>query len=126
MSQVYDQRPDWDEFEIAWAAGYFDGEGSAGYYNGKGTYALNGSARLAIGGTQEVELFRFQSAVLGLGTVRGPYIAKGLGKKPMYKWQVQNFQGVQAVIALLWKYLSENKKTACLKTLKEYHAVRQT
>lgn len=107
--------------ELAWAAGYFDGEGSVGYYLGKGN-GNNGCVRVVIGNTQVEELKRFQSAVGGLGRITGPRNFDH--RKSMWKWQAQNFESAQAVTALLWKYLSSNKKNDFVKAWTSDKVVR--
>ena len=100
-------RPDWDELELAWAAGYFDGEGSIGCYGGKGS-GNNKSLALSVGNTQLEELERFKAAVGGVGTINGPYSKNK--RKPFYSYRVQNVEGVKFVVSCIWNYLSSNKR----------------
>lgn len=94
--------------ELAWAAGFFDGEGSAGVCTGSsGRFYLT----LSVGQNNQSTLVRFQKAVLGLGRQYGPYTYKKRpNTKPWYNWKVSTFQSVQAVIAVLWQFLSEPKR----------------
>jgi len=93
--------------QLAWAAGLFDGEGSAiaskradrpGYLRLEATVPQCGHD-----GLPEV-LVRFRAAVAGVGTVTGP------DSNDMYVWRASGFQDAQAVIALLWQHLGEVKR----------------
>lgn len=114
-------RPDCNEpIELAWAAGYFDGEGNVGYYGGKGDGSYR-SLRLAIGNTQLAELERFQRAVGGLGSITGP--TQLPGRRPIWKWQIQNSDGARSVLSMLWPYLSDNKRRDAAQALEKYREV---
>ncbi len=107
--------------ELAWAAGFYDGEGSFHSAPGKvskaGSYKLYVTANISQA-TEEGRnrLLRFQSAVGGLGHVAGPY---DQGKKPLYQWRSDKFEEVQAVVALLWFKLSSTKKAQATKVLRK-------
>lgn len=92
--------------EIAWAAGFFDGEGCATVRsNGGGKYLY---LRLVISQNDTEVLERFMHAV-GVGYILGPthYKDKSL---PMYQWQVNRNADVMSVIDLLMPLLSSKKK----------------
>jgi hypothetical protein len=91
----------WRE-ELSWSAGFFDGEGTTGL--SKGRYA-----RMSIHQVDRRPLDRFQSAVLGVGSVIGPYPHKNGRWQPIHQWRVSG-SGAQAVLAMLWPFLSEPKK----------------
>jgi hypothetical protein len=90
--------------ELAWAAGFFDGEGSVYRYKGQG------ALRLQIAQVDRRPLDRFRAAVLEIGRVNGPYPNKGLNRKPYWSWNVTSVESGQAVIALLWRFLSGPKR----------------
>lgn len=95
-----------DTHELAWAAGFFDGEGTT---TGD---AKAGRPRTFLSVAQSGDpdlLHRFQSAVGGLGRVNGPW-AKSRGYRPQYAYQIHGFEAVQAVIAMLWPWLGETKR----------------
>lgn len=103
--------------ELAWAAGFFDGEGS--------TYArkVKGYAYLVLSVHQvELEnLQKFQRALGMRGVINGPY---GGPKRvsPIYQWTSCTFEDSQAVMAMLWPFLTTPKREqykAALKTVKE-------
>lgn len=96
-----------DRIEVAWAAGLFDGEGWVGMArSGRAGYKY---LRLAIGQAAPPDvLHRFKAAV-GVGDVQGPYKSKP-GCKLHYQYRVRGFEKVQAVVAMLWPFLSRPKK----------------
>ena len=97
-----------DREELAWAAGLFDGEGTIGYYK-KAIHLAIGQA--AAKSCPEV-LIRFKTAVGNLGTIGGPYgpYPSKLGKRPHWTFRANNFEHVQAIVAMLWNWLSEPKR----------------
>ena len=107
--------------ELAWAAGFFDGEGStclvkrADRPHGAGAAAL----RMVVVQTDPRPLARFQEAVGGLGTI-GPRTPRG-EHKPQWSWYASKFETIQAALAMLWPHLSQPKRdqaTRCLQTWK--------
>lgn len=95
--------------ELAWAAGFFDGEGSAYVqYSSRTKYAEKGKyAYPAIQVTQKDPrpLQRFMDALGGIGNVRGPY-DKHNGQCFWHKAG----KGALEVVEMLWPYLSEPKR----------------
>jgi len=94
------------EAQLAWAAGFFDGEGSIQLRRGT-------LLQLYVGQTDPRPLERFAAAV-GVGKVNGPYgpyPRKGRANtwKPMYAWQVGGRKAEQ-VFDLLRPFLSEPKR----------------
>jgi len=91
--------------ELAWAAGFFDGEGSTWLHksslNKDGTRST--SVRINVGQKDLRPLTRFHSAVGGLGYI----YRKGSG---MWQYQVARKADVHQVIWALWPYLSEPKQ----------------
>jgi hypothetical protein len=106
-----------DSHELAWAAGFFDGEGYTGLIgNARG-------AQMQIPQVDRRPLDRFHAAVGGLGRV---------GFRPRKKWrdqwywQVGSFPNVEAVLALLWPFLSEPKREQAERVLAAYRAKPHT
>ena len=94
--------------ELAWAAGFFDGEGSTS----KSTHqTVNGNtryyAKIQLGQVDRRNLERFHKSIGGIGKIRGPVKTP---TKPRYDWSAGGFEDVQAVIALLWCWLSPAKR----------------
>jgi|SRR5882724_11285517 len=108
--------------ELAWAAGFFDGEGCVGSYLRKGKNRQR-TLTIAIQQVRREPLDRFRKAVLGCGTVSGPYRwdAAKPHQKPRFTYTIHSFKTGQAVIAMLWKFLSEPKKEQALKALTIWH-----
>jgi len=99
--------PPLDLEEIAWAAGFFDGEGTT---IATTTTARPGYFRLQVtvpqcgrDGVPEV-LLRFQRAVLGMGVLDSP------DANFIHRWRAQGFGDAQATIALLWRFLGPVKR----------------
>lgn len=102
----------WRE-ELAWAAGFFDGEGCFRLHTKAG---IDGRfyAQITINQIHPEVLERFQRAVLGAGNIRGPYIPSGTTKageprKPTWNYACTNFEHVQAVYVMLIPFLGSVK-----------------
>lgn len=104
--------------ELAWAAGLWDGEGSASKsppYILKATGQTIYYPKLQMGQVDKRNLERFQKAVGGLGHICGPV------KTPTnirYDWRVGSFEDFQAVTALLWNWLGPAKRDQIRKVFK--------
>lgn len=98
--------------ELAWAAGFFDGEGTV-MWRGRKRAELS----LVVGQSDIRPLRRFQAAVGGLGTVRGPYFQKNPKHKPYWVFGVGSHKNTQAVVAMLWNWLSEPKREQALEAI---------
>lgn len=105
--------------QLAWAAGFFDGEGSIGLYKNKRGLMLH----MDIGQANPYVLEKFLS-VVGLGSVTGPRPRKNPNHSPHWSWDATGFEKCQAVIALLWIWLSPVKRAqaaAALTSAREYY-----
>lgn len=98
-------------FELAWAAGFFDGEGSA-FCKVKPPRpeTPGGFASLGVSMKQvrREPLDRFVAAV-GVGNVRGPYQVKNPNGQPIFEWGVSGAPA-DLVLAGLWPFLSDPKR----------------
>lgn len=110
---------------LAWAAGFFDGEGSFAAVAEKRTRQPSYSARVSIQQSSHTEvpevLVRFQD-VLGMGQVGGPILRKtkrGVDRAPMYWYTLYGFEKVQAAIAMLWPFLSSPKREQAARVLNQ-------
>ena len=103
--------------ELAWAAGFFDGEGHVG--TGRPT-SKRLDLYLSISQVERRVLDRFRAAV-GCGKVDGPYLhpvsVKRGNEQPRYYFQTQRFEYVQAIITMLWTFLSPVKREQALRAL---------
>lgn len=119
--------------ELAWAAGFFDGEGSSmvtwdkgakGFPSEHKRYASLRMSLCQAGEYAQYLLDRFKNAVNGIGFINGPY---NYGKKSnltTWHWRVHGFEHTQAVIAMLWPRLGPAKRQQAklaLLTMRGYH-----
>ena len=96
-----------DTHELAWAAGFFDGEGTISFKpNGKGN---KGRPDIQIAQSEVYPLERFKLAV-GVGKVYGPYGPYTTQSKPYWLYDAGLPANVQLVIERMWKYLSPTKR----------------
>lgn len=92
------------ELELAWAAGFYDGEGSTGT-TGRGR---NCYLRAAIDQVEPEPLRRFREAVGGLGSITGPHEREG-NRRPVWHYYATHHDAIQ-VLELLSPYLSDPKR----------------
>jgi hypothetical protein len=111
-----------DAAELAWAAGFFDGEGSTGTAlkraDSLGVFA---SVPQAASTTEHIPavLLRFHRAIGGLGRVSNPYFDRRSGTY-LFQWRTDNFEEIQAVVALLWSHLGPVKRSQASRALMGY------
>jgi hypothetical protein len=101
-----------DRYELAWAAGFFDGEGWADLAQAEGRRTGQPMARINqadANGIPEV-LRRFQRALGGLGTIGGPHREEG--RIDLYRWTVSRRGDVELLHHLLVPWLGEVKLLA--------------
>lgn len=103
MTPIYEP----EAMELAWAAGFFDGEGNATVDRGKKPYKY---LRLQIAHVRPEPLVRFIAAV-GVGRLLGPYDRgpQVPNQKPIHRWAVVG-RTAESVVPLLWPYLSIPKR----------------
>jgi hypothetical protein len=89
--------------EIAWAAGFFEGEGCITMSNERPAMRVNGT---------DPETVKFFGAVVGVGKVYGPYQHKpdrhGCVRKPFWVWVAYGPSAYRA-IGLLAPWLSKRR-----------------
>lgn len=107
-----------NRIELAWAAGFFDGEGStvlAGA-NSRRVHPATGRRRdyptpsvsISQHNTPEC-LERFRAAVGGVGRIDGPRIYRQFDS-PRWTYAARTHESAQAVVAALWPFLSTPKR----------------
>lgn len=107
-----------DTHELAWAAGFFDGEGSTVIHrHGRDMPSIGLSISQSTG---PALLLRFQRAAGGLGLVAGPYATKG--GLPVHQFRTYGFTKVQAIVAMLWPWLGDVKRAQAVSRLDELAA----
>lgn len=106
-----------DREELAWAAGFFDGEGSFSWTN----TAAFGCA--VINQARKEPLERFQRAVGGLGKIYGPYKPRHKdrwSRKPQWAFRAHRREHVQAIALMLWFKLEIVKREQAISVLRHY------
>jgi len=104
-----DSLTDTDELELAWAAGFFDGEGCTAKKRASGTNS--NQIILSVSQKHREVLDRFMAAV-GRGVVCGPY-----GPRRMHNLSVNGYDAVIAVMVLLWPHLGSEKRDQFRRTV---------
>jgi hypothetical protein len=92
-----------DGLELAWAAGFFDGEGTICTQGAKET--TKRYLKIRVAHCEPQPLRRFADAV-GLGNVTGPNAQKNPAWSPYYSWQLAGSRAEQA-LERLRPFLSE-------------------
>lgn len=98
-----------DREELAWCAGFFDGEGNVGAYDRKKGDYIQPRLILQIAQTDSFVLERFAKAV-GVGNLTGPYKPKTLKSSVYWCYRIEGMNNVQHVVALMWNWLSPQKQ----------------
>src|SRR5713226_1944931 len=105
-----------DHAQLAWAAGFFDGEGSTIAYECRPGYLRLVVSVPQFGGSTTPEvLFRFKHAMLGLGEI----VPQNEG---MCVWRSRSGEEGQAAIALMWRQLGPVKRRQASAAIRRFHA----
>lgn len=99
--------------ELAWAAGFIDGEGTFGIQRQKERKDI---LYLQAGQVDRFVLDRLQEA-LELGKVYGPYKAKKIGWSEYYYFRLTGNEKVKQAFGLLCPWLSPQKTAQYFKSL---------
>jgi len=102
------------DYEGAWAAGLFDGEGTFGAYAKPQMRSSWRGAHMSIPQASAADvpetLLRFRS-VVGVGTVTGPRIVPSpWSRLPQYRWQANGRHVCSAAIKAIWPWLGPVKR----------------
>jgi hypothetical protein len=109
--------------ELAWVAGFFDGEGYIGAGGSSGRRTIEMSIGQASSGELPATLTRV-SLVLGVGHLRGPrMLANAWSRLPQYVWCTNSFEDVQFAVALLWRWLGPVKRAQARAALLRFRAL---
>jgi hypothetical protein len=102
--------------ELAWAAGFFDGEGHV-----RASPRKHERPSLAVQMSQidPRVLERFRRAV-GFGHIYGPYAPTGPRHHSKWEYRLYGLERVQTVAAYLWTWLSPVKREQFAKALRGY------
>ena len=103
------------ETEVAWAAGFWDGEGSVCYRYDEGKRCRAFTASISQKHREVLDKFR---SAMGLGTVGGPYTRKD--GRIYYQWQLHNSTGVRKLARSMWPYLGTEKKRQFIRAMRGF------
>jgi hypothetical protein len=106
-----------DSHELAWAAGFFDGEGWSSCVNNTGK---NPSLVIGVNQVCYRTLSRFADAV-EIGNTFGPYQPGNPNAKPQYAWKATGYKAV-VILDKLWPYLGETKREQATKAKAQWEA----
>lgn len=104
--------------ELAWAAGFYDAEGST-FLASRGHYPVIGISQ-SDDHTVPAVLVRFHKAVGGIGHINGPFRLGDPRFKVKWIYRVHGHQMTQATIAQLWPWLGSVKRKQAIATLLEF------
>ena len=108
--------------ELAWAAGFFDGEGHIRFSNNIRPSRPHSHSPEVLVETSQAGidcpdvLTRFRAAIGGLCKIDGPR-SNGEGHLPIWNTRTSRFEHSQAIIAMLWPWLGSVKRAAAQKAL---------
>ena len=111
-----------DREDLAWAAGFFDGEGCFSYTD-RAAYAS-----VSISQVERGPLERFQGAVGNLGKIYGPYFKTYPGrmsKQPWHQYRAYRREHVQAIAAMLWFNRGSTKREQAVAVLTRMKSCRR-
>jgi hypothetical protein len=110
--------------ELAWAGGFFDGEGSTLLQKHR-THAGYFAPGLYVPQSSEVgiapELLRLKSALGDIGNISGVRPGKG-NWKPHRRWRVCRLAAVQLGLHLLWPFIGEVKRSQARLVMEVIHS----
>lgn len=105
-----------DPLQLAWAAGFFDGEGSSYAYECRPGYLRLVVSVGQLGSDDPPEvLWRFKAAMLGLGAI------ERLDDEGMWCSRSRSTEEGQAAIALLWRELGTVKRHQAARAIDRVH-----
>ena len=105
--------------ELAWAGGFFEGEGCISRHARNDRASNRGWIVLTVSSTDLDPLQRFWAAV-DEGNITGP---KDYGFKPLWRWQTAKQDAVLNVLSKLWPYLGIRRQAKALEVLEEWASI---
>jgi len=110
--------------ELAWAGGFFDGEGST-YLEKHRTHKDHFVARIHVSQSSEFgvapELLRLKAALADLGTISGAHPGKGK-RRPYRRWRAFTPAAVLLGLHMLWPFLGEVKRAQARLVMRVIHS----
>lgn len=96
--------------ELAWAAGFVDGEGCFSIATGSETAQIRARFNIVQAESGAETMCRFQNALPFGAQILGPYTNRNPNAQAQYWYTLSGFEDVQALLALLWTWLSPVKR----------------
>ncbi len=110
--------PALDTHQLAWAAGFFDGEGSTYLgHHGKQRYP---TPCADVSQIHAEVLHRFLEAVGGIGSVRVRPDKHESRRHQMWSYQTRNWRDTQTILTLLWPYLASQKREQAARVFRAF------
>ena len=100
--------------DLAWAAGFFDGEGSTLLKGGYPGISIHQAGTLT--DPPEV-LVRFQRTFGGIGYVAGPDAPTNEHHRPRWTYETHGYERTQVLVAMMWKWLGPIKRSQAVAVL---------
>lgn len=113
-----------DTHELAWAAGFVDGEGHFGFSDRTGDNRRGSTLLFSVAQVDRAPLERLQSALGGVGNITGPRSPRGPNQRPYYVFRTYKFEHWQHALATLWKWLGPTKRTQAITALNKFQVRR--
>jgi len=111
-----------DAEQAAWAAGFFDGEGTVGLVGRPGRPAAAMSVPQASDHGIPETLERFRE-IVHAGSITGPRtVPSPWSRLPQYRWQLTRFAEIERVVALLYPFADVVKREQMKRCLDVVHA----
>jgi rRNA maturation protein Nop10 len=113
-----------DTHELAWASGFFDGEGHLSGISEKAVRRPR--TAICVSQIETTSLYRLQRA-FGFGVVYGPYKRRP-PHNDVYQFVIRDFEHSQAAVAMMWPWLGEPKRQQAIgvfRRVKDYMAQRR-
>jgi len=110
--------------ELAWIAGFFDGEGYIGAGGAPGKRTIEMSIAQATTGCEVPATLSRVALALGVGSLRGPrMLPNSWSKLPQYVWCARAYEDVQFATAVLWRWLGPVKRAQAREALLRFRAL---
>jgi hypothetical protein len=114
--------------KAAWAAGFFDGEGTVGLAGRPGQPAVAMSIPQASSSGVPETLVRFRE-IVDAGSITGPrMVSSPWSKLPQYRWQLARLAEIERVVAMLYPYadvVKRERMTKCVHHVRAARAMRR-
>jgi hypothetical protein len=116
--------PQLDTHQLAWAAGFFDGEGCTflGHHGRQGL----ATPCVEVNQVHPEVLHRFRAAVGNLGSVRLRPDKHKRRPNSMWSFYTRNWRSTQSVLTLLWPFLDTVKRTQAADVFQRYQQIAIT